>query len=180
MENERPIVIDLTKYNKLSFNLSLEGSGNEELQECKFIIQDKEISFMFDAVYNEETESFNVLIPPMKTNLKESVLYKSKLQVMIDGQTFEPLEIFITGKEKPKVKVANFQNESVKSKAEKLLENQSNKLTVSVNPIRSKRQILESMLRLKEEISSLEPDSEEFNNKKEEYNKLIQEYKILK
>lgn len=178
MENEKPIEIDLTKYNKLSFDLSLEGSGNEELQECKFIIQDKEIAFMFEALYNEESESFNVLIPPLKTNLQESVLYKSKLQVMIDGQVFEPLETFIRGKERPKVKVGNFQNESAKT--EKLQEKQTAKLTVSVNSVKTKQQILESMLKLKEEIQETDSESDEFEEKKEKFAKLMKEYKSLK
>lgn len=177
MENEKPIEIDLTKYNKLSFDLSLEGSGDEELQECKFIIQDKEIAFMFEAVYNDETESFNVLIPPLKTNLQESILYKSKLQVMIDGQVFEPLETFIRGKDKPKIKIGNFQNESsLKQKNEK----SQSKLTVSVNSVKTKQQILESMLKLKEEIQNLDQDSEEINEKKETFSELIKEYKSIK
>lgn len=177
MENEKPIEIDLTKYNKLSFDLSLEGSGDEELQECKFIIQDKEIAFMFEAVYNDETESFDVLIPPLKTNLQESILYKSKLQVMIDGQVFEPLETFIRGKDKPKIKIGNFQNESsLKQKNEK----SQSKLTVSVNSVKTKQQILESMLKLKEEIQNLDQDSEEINEKKETFSELIKEYKSIK
>lgn len=178
MEDNKPIEIDLRKYNKISFDLTLEGTNKEDLNECKFIIEDKEISFMFDASFDETSNTFNILIPPLKTNLRESVLYKSKLQVMIDGQVFEPLETFVKGKESPKIKIGNFQNESVSG-------NQTEKPTIKstiVKPVKekTKQQLLEHLLKLKEEIQSLDIDSEEYEEKKEELVQKLNEYKAMK
>lgn len=179
MEDNKPIEIDLRKYNKISFDLTLEGTNKEDLNECKFIIEDKEISFMFDASFDETSNTFNILIPPLKTNLRESVLYKSKLQVMIDGQVFEPLETFVKGKESPKIKIGNFQNESVSSE-------QTGKPAVKVTTVKpvtkekTKQQLLEHLLKLKEEIQNLDIDSEEYEEKKEELVQRLSEYKSMK
>jgi hypothetical protein len=91
---------------------------------------------------------------------------------------FEPLETFVKGKESPKIKIGNFQNESVSG-------NQTEKPIIKstiVKPVKekTKQQLLEHLLKLKEEIQSLDIDSEEYEEKKEELVQKLNEYKTMK
>lgn len=183
MEDKKPIEIDLRKYNKISFDLILEGTSSDDLGACKFVIEDKEMSFMFDAAYDEESNSFNITIPPLKTNLQESKLYKSKLQVTVDGQVYEPLETYIKGKESPKIKISNFQNESVEktSKESKpIVRAVAESVTISAKDI-SKAQLFEQIRSLKNHINSIEKDDgDEATQKKKELIDLYKAYKNMK
>jgi hypothetical protein len=186
MEENKPIEIDLRKYNKISFDLILEESNSEDLGACKFVIEDKEMSFLFEAKYDQETNSFNIMIPPLKNNLQESKLYKSKLQVTIDGQVYEPLETFVKGKESPKIKINNFQNESSKGNSEPIAAKPLIKATATNVKITSKEQtkeqLFESVKMLRNHVVDLEqedPNSEELIEAKKELVTLFKKYKSL-
>jgi hypothetical protein len=183
MEDSKPIEIDLRKYNKLSFDLELEGADPDKLNGCKFVIEDKEMSFMFEATYDTDSSAFNILIPPLINNLQESKIYKSKLQVLIENQVFEPLETFIKGKESPKIKIGNFQNESVQPT---IKTNPVTKVsTVNVKVISkepTKEQLFETIRSLKNRVVDLEtnePDSEELFEAKKELVSVFKRYKAM-
>jgi hypothetical protein len=188
MTDQKPIEIDLRKYNKISFDLLLEGSETDDLGACKFVIEDKEMSFMFEAKYEEESNSFNIMIPPLKNNLQESKLYKGKLQVMIDNQLYEPLETFVKGKESPKIKIGNFQNESVKASVVQPQRNTPSIKTVAANikvssKEPSKEQLFETVVMLKNHLLELENaedfSEEEYVDAKRELVETYRKYKSL-
>lgn len=93
-----------SRTNKLEFEVSIKGGGDDKTPTIRFVLEDKDMNYTFDCV-NEEDNIWVVTIPPMPQLTKKR--YPFRVEVIIDGYYFEPFRKTLSIITDPEVDIAD-------------------------------------------------------------------------
>jgi hypothetical protein len=95
------IDLDITETNELTFKVQIEGADNVPAN-IRLVCEAGDMSYMFRAHQTREIDTFDFIVPTMKSKIKEGV-YRARVEVLLENKYFTPVEFELNFKQPVKV-----------------------------------------------------------------------------
>ena len=108
--------LDITETNELTFKVQIEGADSTPAN-IRLVCEGNDVSYMFKARANREIDTFDFVIPSMKSKIKEGI-YRAKIEVLLENKYFAPVEFDLNFMQPVRVVAEAVVRQAVTAKAE--------------------------------------------------------------